>query len=362
MTKPKILVTTAAGKTGSATAIQLLEQGYPVRAMVRTTDRRSETLRHLGAEICVGNLDDMVDVRKAMNGVQRAYFNPPFKPGMLAASMNFAAAAQECKLEVVTVMSQWLADPTSPAKMTRDTWLTDKMFSWMPNVATVTVNPGWFADNYLAGGLDIIAQTGMFMYPLGEGQNAPPSNEDMARVIVGTLANPAPHLGKTYRPTGPRLLSPPQIAETFGKVLGRTVRYQDVPIWMMSKVTRAYRIPDYQTAVLLTYCEDYKRNAFGIGAPTNAVLEVSGQKPEDFETTARRYFDTAPNTKPSVRGFSHMLVSMMKVMFAPAMNLEKFNRDHDLPQIRNARLALDSPDWRQTHIDSTAASLVGASQ
>lgn len=29
--KPKILVTAAAGKTGTATTMQLLEKGYPVR-------------------------------------------------------------------------------------------------------------------------------------------------------------------------------------------------------------------------------------------------------------------------------------------------------------------------------------------
>ena len=34
MLKPKILVTTAAGKTGFATAMQLLEAGYPIRAFV----------------------------------------------------------------------------------------------------------------------------------------------------------------------------------------------------------------------------------------------------------------------------------------------------------------------------------------
>ena len=34
VTKPRILVTTAAGKTGRAAAHQLLEKGYPVNAFV----------------------------------------------------------------------------------------------------------------------------------------------------------------------------------------------------------------------------------------------------------------------------------------------------------------------------------------
>ena len=39
-----------------------------------------------------------------------------------------------------------------------------------------------------------------------------PSTEDIARVIVGALADPTHHLGKTYRPTGPERLSPEDIA------------------------------------------------------------------------------------------------------------------------------------------------------
>lgn len=298
MSKPKILVTAASGKTGSATVVQLLGKGYPVRAMVRAHDNRSEKLRRQGAEIVVGNLDDIVDVRQALDGVQRAYFCPPLTQGSLATSMIFAAAAQEHKLEAVTVMSQWLADPTNPSTHTRESWLGDTLFSWMPDVATVTVNPGWFADNYRIAGLNIIAQMGIMMIPLGDGLNAPPSNEDMARVIVGTLTDPAPHVGKTYRPTGPRLLSPQEIAETFGKVLGRKVRYQDAPPWLFPKAARAFDIPDFQAAQLLNYFAEYRRNSFAIGAPTNAVLEVTGQEPEDFETIARRYL-AAPTMQRS---------------------------------------------------------------
>ncbi len=69
--KPKILVTAASGKTGSATAMQLLEKGYPVRALVRSADSRSERLRQHGAEIVTGDLSDIVEVRRhwqASNG------------------------------------------------------------------------------------------------------------------------------------------------------------------------------------------------------------------------------------------------------------------------------------------------------
>ena len=78
--KPRILVTAAAGKTGTAVTRQLLEKGYPVNAFVRRLDHRSEALSDVGASIFVGDLIEPDQLRKAMHGVQRAYFLAPWTP------------------------------------------------------------------------------------------------------------------------------------------------------------------------------------------------------------------------------------------------------------------------------------------
>ena len=70
--KPRILVTSAAGHTGTAAVTKLLKQGFPVRAFVRRNDARSEQLLQAGAEIFVGDLFDMQDLGMALVGVQRA--------------------------------------------------------------------------------------------------------------------------------------------------------------------------------------------------------------------------------------------------------------------------------------------------
>ena len=51
MTKPRIIVTGATGKTGSVVVTELLKAGYPVRAMVHREDGRSARLKAQGAEI-----------------------------------------------------------------------------------------------------------------------------------------------------------------------------------------------------------------------------------------------------------------------------------------------------------------------
>src|SRR5262249_8553558 len=99
MTKPRILVTGATGKTGSVVVSELLKAGYPVRALVRREDGRSAGLRAQGAEIAVADMSDVERVAGALTDVQRAYFCPPFDPYMIQGAVAFAVAAREARLE-----------------------------------------------------------------------------------------------------------------------------------------------------------------------------------------------------------------------------------------------------------------------
>lgn len=98
----------------------------------------------------------------------------------------------------------------------------------MPSVDVVHLAPGLFAFPYFLG-LPAVAHFGQLMAPFGDGKNAPPSNEDIANVAAHTLMAPEQHIGKSYRPTGPKLLSPQDVAGVFAKILDRDVKYKDVP-------------------------------------------------------------------------------------------------------------------------------------
>jgi NmrA-like family len=166
MSKPRILVTGATGKTGLPTALGLLEKGFPVRALVKTVDARAERLRAAGAEITCGSLENFRDLETSMQGVARAYFCPPLAPGTLRRATLFATAASEARLEAVVQLSQWVADGMHPAVHAREKWLTNQVLSWAPNVGVITVRPGWFADNYFAV-IGQAAQFGMLAFRSG---------------------------------------------------------------------------------------------------------------------------------------------------------------------------------------------------
>ena len=185
--KPTVVVTGATGPTGSQVVAQLRQQDWRVRAVVRRIDARAERLRNLGADVVVADLFDPGQVTAALRGTQRAYFCPPTHPHMLDAATLFALAAQESGLEAVVVLSQWLASAAHPSILTRHHHLADHLFAAMPGIAQVTINPGFFADNYLQT-IDFAAQLGVLPNPMGDSRNVAPSNADPDWLVTHTTA------------------------------------------------------------------------------------------------------------------------------------------------------------------------------
>jgi len=171
---------------------------------------------------------------------------------MIQSATAFAVAAQEARLEAVVSMGQWLASPIHPSLATRQTWLADQILSMVPGVAHVRVNPGYFADNYLQL-IDYAAHLGVFPTITGNGKDAPPSNEDIARVVVAVLMDPDKHAGKVYRPTGPALLSGNDMAEILSRVLGRKVRRVDLPWRLFLKAARTANVGAFLVSNLRYY-------------------------------------------------------------------------------------------------------------
>ena len=204
----------------------------------------------------------------------------------------------------------------------------------------ITINPGWFADNYMAA-LEPIAQFGLMALPLGSGLNAPPSNADIAKVIVGGLIDPAPYVGKAFRPTGPKLLSPDEIAAAFGKVLGRKVRYQNAPISLFLKFGKSIGLSDFILTQLYFFLLDYQRGSFGVGAPTDAVREIGGAEPEDFETIVLGYVVKSAFAKRTLVRRTTAAWKMARALLTPTPNLDTLAEKLNIPSIPHACLAAE---------------------
>ena len=343
--KPKILVTAANGNTGFPAAKELLELGFPVRAFVRNPDNaKARELKAHGAELFVGDIEDIRDVRKALKGVKRAYF-APVPPNVLFQGSTFATAVEEVGLEHVVVMTQWLSSNTHPSIWTKEHWLVDQTFKRLPNVKVTFVNPGLFAFAYFLN-LEPVAQFGM----LPEfGTNAPPSNEDIGAVVAHILKDPAKHEDQTYRITGRELLTSQEMADIVTEILGRKVKVQNMPEKMMLKAFRATGFPIRDTSQVRYYFNDAQSNTFALGAPTNVVREITGREAEDFETIARRYISSDPMTQQTFGNKLRAMINMMKVVFTPAWNMEKYEKEMKFPKFKNMMLSAKSKEWQYEH-------------
>ena len=350
MLKPRILVTGATGKTGSLVVAELLKGGYPVRAMVHREDGRSARLRALGAEIAVADMSDVERVANALEDVQRAYYCPPFDPYMIQGAVAFAVAARESRLEHLVGLTQWLSSPSHPALMTRQLWLADRLFSMTPRMTHTIVRPGFFADAYLLL-TGFAAHLGVFPWIYGHSRNAPPSNEDIARVAVTALMDPARHAGKSYRPTGPKLLGAKDMAEAIGRAVGRSVKVVPTPAWLFMKSARMAGLPIDLLSAVRYYIEDHKRGAFEQGAPTTDVLDVTGQPAEDFGTIAHRYA-ALPHNRRTFGSWLREFGRFVMAPLSPGLDLDRYERELRRPFPSQPQFATESGIWRREHEDA----------
>ncbi|TDD48330.1 hypothetical protein E1286_15530 [Nonomuraea terrae] len=217
-----ILVTGAAGgpqgSTGRHVAGLLLARGERVRAFVRTDDHRAEELRKLGAEVAVGDLREISDVRPAMHGVRRAFFTYPVTAGLLDATAVFAAAAREEGVTRVVEVSQLDASPVAGTPRMRRHWVAEQVFD-RAGVGAVHLRAAVFFENLAV----VAAAAGRLALPLGPADTRIPlvAGEDVARVAAGLLLDPVP--------ADPVCLVTGQMATAGEAAQALGVAYEDVP-------------------------------------------------------------------------------------------------------------------------------------
>ena len=161
--------------------------------------------------------------------------------------------------------------------------------------------------------------------------------------------DPRPHIGKCYRPTGPELLSPHNVAEILTRVVGRTVKYQEVSLKMFLKAATAQGVSPSDMASIRLYLQDLSGGTFAIGAPTTTVEDITGTPSESFETIARRYITQPDLIVPGLRAGTKLgaYAFMIKMMLTRAPDLDRWERERGHPMLKAPVLAHDSEEWRE---------------
>ncbi|WP_242336684.1 MULTISPECIES: hypothetical protein [unclassified Anaeromyxobacter] len=109
------------------------------------------------------------------------------------------------------------------------------------------------------------------------------------------------------------------------------------------------------TSQLRHYVEDYRRNAFAVNAPTDAVASVGGRAPEEFESIARRYATSRPEARRTVLRAAKALWNFTRILLTPPLDLDRIDRVQGHPGLETSELAGDSRIWRATHATTQLA-------
>lgn len=253
-----ILITGAAGAIGgvSRTMVDmLLAQGHPVRAFVRSDDERAQSLRDAGAEVVIGDLLNIADVTNALAGVRRLYFSMSLSPYYTdAVGLMAAAARAQGDIEAFVNISEYeqsfmtFANMTAPEEERRSRlgglvadwspqqrahWVAEQMLDWS-GLPVVNIRAAFFVENPILTWVAMGSLAdGELRLPFGDHKLAPIAGYDVAELCAKILADPAPHIGKSYALTGPELKDMHAVAKDFSTALGRPITYVpvDIEIW-----------------------------------------------------------------------------------------------------------------------------------
>jgi uncharacterized protein YbjT (DUF2867 family) len=214
-----ILVTGATGKVGSEAVRLLRQRDLPVRAMVRDP-AKAEPLAADGAELARADLDVPGTIDTALAGVDTVIL---VSPGVPAQELNVVASAVRQGVKyVIKVTSNASAD--SPIARRRSQAEIEAGLA-ASGLARTLLRANAFMQNTLALA-PAIKRTGGFASSAGAGRVGMVDARDVAAVAAEVATAPEAHAGRTYRLTGPALISYADVAAVLSEVLGRPVGYR----------------------------------------------------------------------------------------------------------------------------------------
>ncbi len=195
-------------------------------SFVRREDDRSQTLKELGAEIVVGDMLNIEDVRGAMRDVDGAYFCYPLTQGAVEATAIFAQAASEHNVKQVVYMSQQQSRPHARSPATLNHWLSEQILN-RSGVPTAHLRVNLFSEWMLYAAP--VIRAGRYLTPFDpESRFVPIAAVDIARVVVEILENPEAFGTKVIPITGPVEVSHIELSSTLARTLGKEIRFEQV--------------------------------------------------------------------------------------------------------------------------------------
>lgn len=236
------LVAGVSGNTGSKVADLLLSKGEQVRVVVRD-EAKGAAWKAKGCEVAVGSLRDPGFVSGAFEGIASAYLllppamdaDDPIAAGRALIDGYVEALSQNDHLETVAFLSSLGAqyDKFNMGLINTASYAETKLLG--VNVQFFFLRAAYFYENWLAS-LPAMIKDGVLYTFLRESFPIPMvSTTDIARAAVEALLDPTKPWD-VLQIAGPRELNSFDVAEAFGKALGKPIKVVTLPTEQIPEV------------------------------------------------------------------------------------------------------------------------------
>ena len=125
-----------------------------------------------------------------------------------------------------------------------------------------------------------IKSHGTVYFPGGKGKVASVAPADVAAVAAAVLTDAPAHKGQVYELTGPESLTIGDMVRILGTVLGRHLRYVNVPSPLAALWLRRMGLPSYVVTGLVETLGALRRSEYGY--VSDAVARVGGVTPQYY--------------------------------------------------------------------------------
>lgn len=245
-------------------------------------DRVDSTLP--GVEFMTANFDDPASIRRALEGIERAFLVTNSSERAEAQQLGFVEVARAVGLRHIVYLSQLHAATSSPVRFLRYHAVVEAAIV-SSGITYTHLRPNLYMQGLLGFRSSIISE-GRFFAPASDARVSIVDVRDIAAVAAATLTESG-HGGKIYDITGPEALTHAEMASQLSNALGRNITFVDIQERAMRDMLLGFGIPAWQAEGLIEDYAHYRRGEASIIAC--AIRDVTGCPPRSFAAFARDY-------------------------------------------------------------------------
>jgi uncharacterized protein YbjT (DUF2867 family) len=275
-----ILITGATGNIGSLLVPALLSAGANVRVLVRKKDNAKD-FADIGAEVVIGDLDNPNTLSTAVSGVDKIFLLTWNGSTAVKQSDNLIHAAKQ---EGNPYLVRLSAHGSEKSRIIRDHLAIEEIIK-SSGLKYTFLRPTFFMQNIFMAAQTVTSQGTIYM-PFKDGKVALIDIRD----IVDAAAKVLTTIGyeeKTYILTGPRAVSFYDIASAFSTVLGKEVKYVDVPLEAGKQAMLGMGMPEWIVDGFIELISEFANNWANKAYP--GVETLTGHPARSIEQFAKDF-------------------------------------------------------------------------